>query len=381
MVVLVTGGSGYIGSLLIRRLPFERGFEGEVIRVFDNMAGDKYFSLFDLPEGAKYEFVLGDLTKAEDLRRALVDVDLVFDLAGITSVPLSFKMSEETKKVNVEGARNLLEVAMSSGVEKIVYSSSAAVYGDVNGLVDESHPCKPASPYAESKLLAEQLYLEAHRERGLGVAVLAPRALLTASPAGLGGSAQRARGRGCRQRCRCRIALRGSGARGLRGRSLLDRASALARAERLRPVLALDDGGGLPRAGDGLRRLGGARAGGRAALRGQEGAGSRGGGGAPLLAAHLALRRLARPSPLRRADPRAPAEARHGGSRRADAAARRVLRPLQPLALRPAGLGGREGCGAAARGARLGQGPALAAARAAPSAARGPLPASWRATA
>jgi len=172
MVVLVTGGSGYIGSLLIRRLPLERGFEGEVIRVFDNMAGDKYFSLFDLPEGAKYEFVLGDLTKAEDLRRALVDVDLVFDLAGITSVPLSFKMSEETKKVNVEGARNLLEVAMSSGVEKVVYSSSAAVYGDVNGLVDESHPCKPASPYAESKLLAEQLYLEAHRERGLGVAVL-----------------------------------------------------------------------------------------------------------------------------------------------------------------------------------------------------------------
>jgi UDP-glucose 4-epimerase len=172
MVVLVTGGSGYIGSLLIRVLPFERGFEGEVVRILDNMAGDKYFSLFDLPEGARYEFLLGDLTKPEDLRRALVDVDLVFDLAGITSVPLSYKMSEETKRVNVEGARNLLEVAVSSGVRKVVYASSAAVYGDVNGLVDESHPCRPASPYAESKLLAEQLYLEAHKERGLGVAVL-----------------------------------------------------------------------------------------------------------------------------------------------------------------------------------------------------------------
>jgi UDP-glucose 4-epimerase len=172
MVILVTGGSGYIGSLLIRKLPLEKEFEGDVIRILDNMASDKYFSLFDLPEHVKYEFVLGDLTNAEDLKRALVDVNLVFDLAGITSVPLSFRMSEETRRINMEGARNLLETAISSGVEKIIYSSSAAVYGDVNGFVDESHPCKPSSPYAESKLLAEQLYLEAHRERGLNVVIL-----------------------------------------------------------------------------------------------------------------------------------------------------------------------------------------------------------------
>ena len=47
------GGSGYIGSLLIRRLPFSRGFEGATVRIFDNMAGGKYYSLFDLPEGAR----------------------------------------------------------------------------------------------------------------------------------------------------------------------------------------------------------------------------------------------------------------------------------------------------------------------------------------
>ena len=171
MVILVTGGSGYIGSLLIRRLPFEHGFEGEVVRIFDNMAGGKYYSLFDLPD-AKYEFVLGDLTKPEDLRRALVDVDVIFDLAGITSVPLSYRMKEETRRINVEGARNLLEVALSSGVQRVIYSSSAAVYGDVEGVVSEDHPCRPSSPYAETKLLAEQLYLKAHRERGLKVSIL-----------------------------------------------------------------------------------------------------------------------------------------------------------------------------------------------------------------
>jgi len=168
----VTGGSGYIGSLLIRRLPFAKGFEGCTVRIFDNMASDKHHSLFDLPESGRYEFVLGDLTKPDDLKRALKDAELVFDLAGITSVPLSFKLSEETRRVNVEGARSLLAVALSSGVERIVYSSSAAVYGDVSGLVDETHPCRPSSPYAESKLLAEQLYLEAYRDHGLGVTVL-----------------------------------------------------------------------------------------------------------------------------------------------------------------------------------------------------------------
>ena len=171
MVVLVTGGTGYIGSALIRALPFSKGFEGETVRIFDNMAGEKYYSLFDLPE-ARYEFCLGDLRREEDLRRALRDVDTVFDLAGITSVPLSFAREKETYEVNVEGARRLLEVALGSGVERVVYSSSAAVYGNVEGLVREDHECSPASPYARSKLLAERLYLECHRDRGLRVSVL-----------------------------------------------------------------------------------------------------------------------------------------------------------------------------------------------------------------
>ncbi|MEM0227140.1 MAG: NAD-dependent epimerase/dehydratase family protein [Thermosphaera sp.] len=170
-MIVVTGGSGYIGSLLIRKLPFAKGFEGCTVRIFDSMVGDKYYSLFDLPD-AKYEFVLGDIGREEDLRRALRDAEVVFDLAGITSVPLSYKMEDQTMKVNVEGARKLVEVAVESGVERIVYTSSASVYGSVSGLVREDHPCKPESPYARSKLLAEQIYLQVHRERGLKVSIL-----------------------------------------------------------------------------------------------------------------------------------------------------------------------------------------------------------------
>jgi len=136
------------------------------------MAGGKYHSLFDLSSDVKYEFILGDIRKEEDLKVALRDVRLVFDLAGITSVPLSFRRERETMEINVEGARKLLETAINSGVERIVYSSSAAVYGSVEGLVDEKTQPNPESPYARSKLLAEQLYMEAWRERGLDIVIL-----------------------------------------------------------------------------------------------------------------------------------------------------------------------------------------------------------------
>lgn len=172
MVILVTGGSGYIGSLLIRRLPFTKEYEGETIRILDNMASGKYHSLYDLPGEVRYELALGDIRDAEVLRSALRDVEVVFDLAGITSVPLSFQRREETMQVNVEGAKKLLDVAVKAGVERVVYSSSAAVYGDVNGLVSEDHPCNPASPYAESKYLAEQVYMDGYRKYGLKVVIL-----------------------------------------------------------------------------------------------------------------------------------------------------------------------------------------------------------------
>ena len=172
MVVLVTGGSGYIGSLLIRRLPYVDEFRGYPIRIFDSMASGKYYSLFDLPPEAKYEFILGDIRKEDDLRTALKDTEVLFDLAGITSVPLSFKKREETLEVNVEGVRRLLDIALRAGVERVIYSSSAAVYGNVSGIVNEDHPCNPTSPYAESKLLAEKLYMEKFREAGLKVTIL-----------------------------------------------------------------------------------------------------------------------------------------------------------------------------------------------------------------
>jgi nucleoside-diphosphate-sugar epimerase len=172
MVVLVTGGAGYIGSELIRELSSNPKLEGVTVRVLDNMLRERYVAIMDLPRDGRFEFLEGDIRREDDLKVAFRDVDMVVDLAGITNAPLSFERKELTFDVNVNGSRKVVEHAVSSGVEKYVYSSTASVYGPTGGVVDEKYACKPISPYGESKLRAENACLEASRQNGLNATVL-----------------------------------------------------------------------------------------------------------------------------------------------------------------------------------------------------------------
>ncbi len=172
MVVLVTGGAGYIGSRLIRELAANEKFAGTTIRVIDNMLRERYVAIMDLPKEGRFEFLEGDVRKDDDLERAFRDVDMVVDLAGITNAPLSFERRELTFDVNVNGGKRVVEHAVKTEVEKLVYSSTASVYGPTTGVVDEKYHCKPISPYGESKLKAENTCLEASRQNGLDATVL-----------------------------------------------------------------------------------------------------------------------------------------------------------------------------------------------------------------
>jgi nucleoside-diphosphate-sugar epimerase len=160
MVVLVTGGAGYLGSQLIRELPKTKAFEGEPIRVLDNMMRERYVSLWNLPKGVPYEFTEGDVRNPKDVAKALRDVDVVFSLSDLTNAPMSFERKELTWETNHKGVLNLFDQAIQAGVRKFVYTSTCSVYGPTSGVVTEDAECKPASPYGESKLAAER---EMHR--------------------------------------------------------------------------------------------------------------------------------------------------------------------------------------------------------------------------
>ncbi len=155
MVVLVTGGAGYLGSRLIRDLPRWKPFRGETIRVLDTMLRERYVSLWNLPKGTRYEFLEGDVRRPEDVAQAVRDADVVFSLSDITNAPLSFERKELTWDTNHKGTLNLFRHALDAVAKKFVYTSSCSLYGPTTGVVDEAGECKPISPYGESKLAAE----------------------------------------------------------------------------------------------------------------------------------------------------------------------------------------------------------------------------------
>ena len=172
VVILVTGGCGYIGSKLIRDLAMDEKLAGSTIRILDSMLRERYVAIMDLPAEGDYEFLEGDIRKEDDLKAAFRDVDTVVDLAGITNAPLSFERKELTVEVNVSGGRKVVDYAVKRGVERFIYSSTASVYGPTKGVVDETVQCKPISPYGESKLQAEKFCLDASRTSGMSSTVL-----------------------------------------------------------------------------------------------------------------------------------------------------------------------------------------------------------------
>jgi UDP-glucose 4-epimerase len=162
--ILVTGGAGFIGSHLTDAL-VNRGHK---VTIFDNLSfGTKGNIILHIGNG-QVRFVKGDVRNTEEVRGALDDVNLVFHLAAITSVPYSIENPTATIEVNDRGTRNLLEACIKSNVERFINISSCAVYGNPKYLpIDEIHPVSPMSPYAESKVKGEEYCTEFKEKYGL----------------------------------------------------------------------------------------------------------------------------------------------------------------------------------------------------------------------
>lgn len=160
-IALVTGGAGFIGSHLVRFL-LTHGH----VRVLDDLSTGTLENLREIRDDI--DFVHGSVTDPLLVQEAMRGVRYVFHLGALASVPLSMEQPVQTFEVNTLGTQFLLEAARQQGVERFVFASSAAVYGNSPRLPKrETMKPAPISPYAWTKLYGEQLCKDYYHVYGL----------------------------------------------------------------------------------------------------------------------------------------------------------------------------------------------------------------------
>lgn len=171
--VLVTGAAGFIGSHLVEAL----AARGDEVRAFVryNSAGATGF-LSELPAEmrGRVRVVAGDVRDAEAVDAAVRGCAAVFHLAALISIPYSYEAPESYVDVNVRGTLNVLQACRRHGA-RLVHTSTSEVYGTPDTVpITEEHPLRAQSPYAATKVGADQLVLSFHRSFGMPAVVLRP---------------------------------------------------------------------------------------------------------------------------------------------------------------------------------------------------------------
>ncbi len=171
MNITITGGAGYIGSMLIPML-LEKGHR---VHIVDNLffGGQTLLPHFINPN---FSFANVDVRNKSALEKELVGSDVVIHLAALVGYPLCKKMPREAQEVNVDGTRNLLQ-SVPSGA-RLIYASTGSNYGEVEGICTESTPLNPLSLYGRTKTEAEAMMLDAENSVSLRFATafgIAPR--------------------------------------------------------------------------------------------------------------------------------------------------------------------------------------------------------------
>jgi nucleoside-diphosphate-sugar epimerase len=149
--VLVIGGAGFVGTRLVPLL-LAKGYN---IRVLDNLMYNQIVFL-DVLSNPNFEFIRGDITNEEDVKKSLEDVDHIIYLAAIVGAPLCDKEPELATRVNVNGAEIINKLR---GRIPIVYTSSGSVYGKLDEICSEESPVNPLSLYAKTKIMGEKLVI------------------------------------------------------------------------------------------------------------------------------------------------------------------------------------------------------------------------------
>lgn len=172
--VLVTGAGGFIGSHLVEELI---NLNINVMAFVRYNSRNDWGMLETIPKDKldQINIITGDVRDFNAIKRAMKDVDIVFHLSSVISIPYSYLHPRDVFETNVMGTLNVMLAAKEYSVDKIVHTSTSEVYGTAKYIpIDEDHPLQAQSPYSASKIAADKIAESFHKSFDLPISIIRP---------------------------------------------------------------------------------------------------------------------------------------------------------------------------------------------------------------
>lgn len=172
--ILITGADGFIGSHLAEAL-VRRGYNVRAFVYYNSMNSWGWLDTSPREILNNLDVFAGDIRDPHGLRKAMQGCDIVMHLAALIAIPYSYHSPDTYVDTNVKGTLNVLQASRELGVQKVVHTSTSEVYGTAQYTpIDEEHPLQGQSPYAATKVAADQLAMSYYLSFGTPVSIIRP---------------------------------------------------------------------------------------------------------------------------------------------------------------------------------------------------------------
>ena len=172
--ILVTGADGFIGSHLVEYL-LKRGHEVKALCLYNSFGSKGWLDTIDNNLKKNIEYVMGDVRDSICVKNAAKDCREIYHLAALIAIPYSYKAPASYIDTNIHGTLNIVQAARDLNIEKVIHTSTSETYGTAQFVpITESHPLVGQSPYAASKIGADQIALSYWRSFNVPISVIRP---------------------------------------------------------------------------------------------------------------------------------------------------------------------------------------------------------------
>ncbi len=172
--IFVTGSEGFIGSHLTEKL-LKLGYFVKAYVCYNSFNSIGWLENIDKKYCKNLEIIFGDIRDKENLENSMRNCDYVFHLAALIAIPYSYKSPQSYIETNAIGTLNVIQSAHKNRVKKIIHTSTSEVYGTAQTVpIKENHPLVGQSPYAASKISADQIAISMNKSFGIPIIIVRP---------------------------------------------------------------------------------------------------------------------------------------------------------------------------------------------------------------